>query len=57
MSKRVCRECENPLPKDADYCGRCGEGVRQIPIGCAVIGLLAAAGAVVGFLLYLKSAL
>ncbi|MGE9296750.1 MAG: hypothetical protein ACQKBV_10715 [Puniceicoccales bacterium] len=37
MAKRTkCRDCGNRLgPKD-DYCGRCGAGVRQVPIGCAI---------------------
>lgn len=57
MKRKICKDCENPLPPDAEYCGRCGAGVRQVPVGCAVFLLLGILGAIVVGLMFLKSAL
>ncbi|WP_269539362.1 hypothetical protein [Cerasicoccus fimbriatus] len=57
MKRKICKECDTPLQPGAEYCGRCGAGVRQVPVGCAIFVLLGILGAIVFALLFLKSAL
>ncbi len=58
MSQRKrCKECRTPLDEGAEYCGRCGAGVRQIPVGCAVVGLIAAIAAAVLIMRFIQSSI
>lgn len=49
-----CQDCDNPLPPGAEYCGRCGAGVRTVPVGCALVVLVAV---IMAFVLVMRAAL
>jgi len=58
MSRRKrCKECRTPVDPNADYCGRCGAGVKTIPVGCAIIALLGVIIAAFLILRYFQSAI